>query len=70
MMQAMPTLRSVARPMALTTTAPSVAPIIGITSRTATTRASATAYWPMPTMNRNTSVDRPAHRATMKAPET
>ena len=51
-------------------TAPMVAPIIGMTSSSATTNASATAYSPRPTMNRNTSDEMPAHMATTKAPDT
>ena len=51
-------------------TAPMVAPIIGITSSSATTKASATAYSPRPTMNRKISDEMPAHMATMNAPET
>ena len=65
-----PIFGSVANPIAVTTTAPSVAPIIGITSSSATTRASATAYSPRPTMNRKISDDSPAQNPTMKAPET
>ncbi len=61
---------SVAKPIAVTMTAPMVAPIIGITSSTATTTARATAYWPSPTMTRNTSEVRPAVSATTKAPDT
>ena len=56
--------------MAETTTAPMVAPIIGITSRIVTTNASATAYSPRPTMNRKISEVTPAQRATTNAPAT
>ena len=57
----MPIFTSVAKPIALTITAPRVAPIIGITSRSATTTASATAYSPSPTTNRKISDVMPAH---------
>jgi hypothetical protein len=65
-----PAFTSVAKAIAHTITAPSVAPIIGITSRIATTRASATAYSARPTITRNTSVLMPAHSAITNAPET
>ena len=56
--------------MAVTITAPRVAPIIGITSSSATTKASATAYSPRPTTNRKIRDEMPAQIATMNAPET
>ena len=67
----MPVFRSVvAKVIAQTMTAPMVAPIIGITSVIITTKASATAYSPIPMMKSSTRVDRPAQSATMNAPET
>ena len=66
----MPIFGSSAKAIAVTITAPIVAPIIGITSSSATTKASATAYCPRPTTNRKTSDEMPAHIATMNAPET
>ena len=61
---------SVAKPISVTITAPSVAPIIGITSSSATTAASATAYSLRPTTNRKIIEEMPAAIATTKAPET
>ena len=66
----MPIRMSVAKAMADTMTAPMVAPISGITSRSMTTNASATAYSPRPTTNRKISEEMPAQTATTKAPET
>ena len=65
-----PVCTSVAKPIATTTTAPRVAPIIGITPSSATTVARATAYSPRPTAKRKTSEESPATTATTKAPET
>ena len=59
-----------ANAIAVTITAPMVAPIIGITSSSATTNASATAYSPSPATNRKISDEMPAHMATTNAPET
>ena len=66
----MPLLTSVANAIAHTTTAPRVAPIIGITSRTATTKASATAYSLTSVNYRKISEEKPAQRATTNAPDT
>src|SRR5690242_4312299 len=56
-----------ASPTRLTTTAPSVAPICGMRSKTATTTASANGY-ASPTITPNTQVLRPATTAIASAP--